>query len=288
MSRRACAGCAAGVSSRHSVPRVSSRRVVDSPGASRSEMAVTHQRPRVTGAARRTAAAPGAARARRLVDGDRGRPERGGARAVAYADRDRRRGANTCALVTDGTVRCWGANGGALGNGTLRNSVVPVTVTGIDTATGIAVGGGQACAVLADGTVRCWGNNEYGQLGNGSEARLDRAGQGARHRRPPSRCAGRRPHLRAAGRWRGCLLGVQRVDRRRILSSRLAPVPVDGIDDGVALAAGSPIRASSVPAAGSRAGAQRGRPAGRRDAPASADPDRGGRDDRCHVDRRRG
>jgi hypothetical protein len=45
----------------------------------------------------------------------------------------------------------------------------PVTVSGINSATGISAGDGRSCAVLADGTARCWGGNAYGTLGDGTE-----------------------------------------------------------------------------------------------------------------------
>jgi len=77
--------------------------------------------------------------------------------------------AHTCALLIDGTLRCWGLNAdGQLGNGVTINSTSPVTVTGITTATEIAAGGDHNCARLSDGKVECWGLNANGQLGKGN------------------------------------------------------------------------------------------------------------------------
>lgn len=76
---------------------------------------------------------------------------------------------HTCAVISGGTVRCWGSNSsGQLGNGTLVDSSVPVTVRDISTATAVAVGLSHSCARLSDATVRCWGWNQLGQLGNGT------------------------------------------------------------------------------------------------------------------------
>lgn len=89
---------------------------------------------------------------------------------------------HSCALIYNGTVRCWGANTtGQLGNNTTTNANSPVTVltTGALTMTNVSaiaaggafVGGaveGTSCAVLANGTMRCWGYNGSGQLGNGN------------------------------------------------------------------------------------------------------------------------
>ena len=41
-------------------------------------------------------------------------------------------------------------------------------MNGITNATAIAVSNAYACALLADGTVDCWGKGETGELGNGS------------------------------------------------------------------------------------------------------------------------
>lgn len=83
---------------------------------------------------------------------------------------------HTCALISDGTLQCWGANVyGQLGLGNVNNvgddefpsSVGPVSVTtspGV-TVSAVAAGYGHTCAVLSDGAVKCWGDNRYGQLG---------------------------------------------------------------------------------------------------------------------------
>jgi alpha-tubulin suppressor-like RCC1 family protein len=78
---------------------------------------------------------------------------------------------HTCALLGDGTLRCWGANGnGQVGDGTFMRRTTPVPVSGITGAVAISGGGVHTCAVLSNGTVRCWGDNEFGQLGNGTNA----------------------------------------------------------------------------------------------------------------------
>jgi len=76
---------------------------------------------------------------------------------------------HTCALLTGGTVQCWGANYlGQLGIGSTTLSSVPVAVPGIADATMVTSGYHHNCAVLVDGSLRCWGANLYGQLGNGT------------------------------------------------------------------------------------------------------------------------
>jgi len=79
-------------------------------------------------------------------------------------------GRHTCAVLSNGTIRCWGNNSdGRLGNGKLAEDYGrTVQVANISAARQIAVGLNFSCAGLADGTVRCWGGNQYGQLGNGT------------------------------------------------------------------------------------------------------------------------
>jgi hypothetical protein len=69
----------------------------------------------------------------------------------------------------NGTVQCWGAgNEGQLGDGSMANSAVPVTVSGLTDALSAAGSGGHVCAVRANGRVVCWGSNTNGQLGDGT------------------------------------------------------------------------------------------------------------------------
>jgi hypothetical protein len=86
------------------------------------------------------------------------------------------------AVLGDGSVRAWGANDlGQLGNGVILGpeicnganakvpcSRVPVTVSGISSATAVASGGDFALALLSNGTVMAWGHNDVGQLGDGT------------------------------------------------------------------------------------------------------------------------
>lgn len=72
---------------------------------------------------------------------------------------------SSCAVMSDKTLRCWGANPGAP-PGTVSPS--PVAVHELEDVATVSVGLGHTCAVDGSGVVWCWGLNEYGQLGDGT------------------------------------------------------------------------------------------------------------------------
>ena len=82
---------------------------------------------------------------------------------------------HTCALFTNGDVRCWGANNlGQAGVGDVNpiGSTMPATM-GVPADLGapavdIAVGDNHTCALLDNGEFRCWGSNNIGELGLGN------------------------------------------------------------------------------------------------------------------------
>jgi alpha-tubulin suppressor-like RCC1 family protein len=75
----------------------------------------------------------------------------------------------TCVVMNDTTVRCWGRNNlGMLGNNSTIDSATPVTVSQLSGATAVTTAETHSCALLGDGTVKCWGYNDIGQLGNNS------------------------------------------------------------------------------------------------------------------------
>ncbi len=85
---------------------------------------------------------------------------------------------HTCAILDDGTVRCWGfgANGrlGYGGTGDVRS---PATAPAVDigpgrTAVAITAGASHTCAIRDDGSVICWGNGVSGRLGYGNQSSI--------------------------------------------------------------------------------------------------------------------
>jgi hypothetical protein len=72
-------------------------------------------------------------------------------------------GHSTCVVMSDKTLRCWGANAhGELGDGTHKDAVGPVTpkLHGVED---VVFGAAHACALLDDGSVACWGEIGFGR-----------------------------------------------------------------------------------------------------------------------------
>jgi alpha-tubulin suppressor-like RCC1 family protein len=82
---------------------------------------------------------------------------------------------HTCALMTNGTVECWGDGSlGQMGNNgpNLSQNPTPGLVYQLTGAIALSAGGnadtGHTCALTNAGGIECWGSNVYGQLGDGS------------------------------------------------------------------------------------------------------------------------
>ncbi len=101
----------------------------------------------------------------------------GASRAVAVSAG----GSHSCALLSDGSARCWGQNDfGQLGSGGLGPSTcgisgfpvacstTAVPVVSLARAVTISAGDVHTCAARSDGSVACWGLNDFGQLGIGN------------------------------------------------------------------------------------------------------------------------
>lgn len=93
-------------------------------------------------------------------------------------------GGHSCALLTDGDVKCWGSDPyGQLGDAMPR----AVKMRGVSGATSVAAGGGGipgnsaenvsefTCVVVRQGGVLCWGDDRSGQLGDGGGRRASRS-----------------------------------------------------------------------------------------------------------------
>jgi len=69
---------------------------------------------------------------------------------------------HSCALINDGTVKCWGDNGySQLGSTTYESNSFPTLVKDLSNVEKISTNYFTTCALLIDGTVKCWGSNIF-------------------------------------------------------------------------------------------------------------------------------
>lgn len=83
--------------------------------------------------------------------------------------------AHTCALLSTGSVRCWGLNdSGQLGYGDIaaHPEFPPADVNVGGAVAQISAGSAHTCALLTTGGVRCWGEAGFGRLGYGGSTDL--------------------------------------------------------------------------------------------------------------------
>ena len=80
-----------------------------------------------------------------------------------------------CAILGDGTARCWGANSeGELGLGRKSSDERPSKLAAVPDMTGLCLATSHGCALTKTKKIVCWGANAAGQLGNGTkDAKLE-------------------------------------------------------------------------------------------------------------------
>lgn len=96
-------------------------------------------------------------------------------------------GDHTCAIQTNGSIKCWGSNSsGQLGIGNQTTMGDQAGQMGADLpkvdlrlpAIQLSAGDNHNCAILADYSLKCWGDNTQGKLGvNDTANRGDAAGE---------------------------------------------------------------------------------------------------------------
>ena len=88
-------------------------------------------------------------------------------------------GYHTCALLSNGKVKCWGGGGsGQLGQGNtdtrgdepdeMGDKLKAIDLGAGRTAKAISAGYNHTCALLDNDGVKCWGYGRYGMLGQGN------------------------------------------------------------------------------------------------------------------------
>jgi alpha-tubulin suppressor-like RCC1 family protein len=120
-------------------------------------------------------AAPGTDAGGGVGDGGGSGPDASGERRVIQLATG---ASHTCALLSDGALRCWGREV-AVGYASAENigdNEHPYQAGDVPTGgrvKQVAAGFGFTCALYEPGTVRCWGSNFLGQLGYGHDDALE-------------------------------------------------------------------------------------------------------------------
>jgi alpha-tubulin suppressor-like RCC1 family protein len=82
---------------------------------------------------------------------------------------------HTCALLTGGSIQCWGGNAyGQVGNNASGTGLVQTTPVAVDTSLissatfkAVAAGSQHTCGITNAGSVYCWGDGALGEMGDG-------------------------------------------------------------------------------------------------------------------------
>lgn len=91
---------------------------------------------------------------------------------------------NSCAILSDQTLKCWGRNGYGIMNGvsrgkagsaakTMGDNLIPIQLgAGLKVKDFSGVRGAGACAIFTTGQMKCWGQGYSGRLGNESTSHI--------------------------------------------------------------------------------------------------------------------
>ena len=85
----------------------------------------------------------------------------------SYVTQVSRRTTHTCARLSDGTVRCFGANQTGQAGEAPSGATAEMATVATPPVRSLHAGGGHTCALLSGGGVHCWGDGSQGQLGDG-------------------------------------------------------------------------------------------------------------------------
>ena len=88
--------------------------------------------------------------------------------AFGYVALSTGRSSHACAILDDGSAKCWGRNshGQVGGNDVTSQATLPLVVSGGNTWSGISIGRLSTCGVTTAHVAYCWGSNQRGEVGN--------------------------------------------------------------------------------------------------------------------------